>query len=227
MPKYLFSASLTESGLKGVLKEGGTSREAALKADRGERRRDPRSLLLRLRGGRRLPDRRPARRECGRGAGDEHDRQRRRAGQDDRPDHARGDGPGFQDEGVLPPTRSLRGFDPAPARKGLGPDPRRLGSQVRVRLGEKGDDLRVVVGRDVGCQLGDLPRDGTPCRRCGVRRLILNVELVGHGSFASEPMLRSSALARCARWLHGSDDHSYLHTWFRNGYGSIASRIRA
>ena len=31
MPKYLFSASLTESGLKGVLKEGGTSREAALK----------------------------------------------------------------------------------------------------------------------------------------------------------------------------------------------------
>ena len=31
MPKYLFSASLTEAGLKGVLKEGGTSREAALK----------------------------------------------------------------------------------------------------------------------------------------------------------------------------------------------------
>ncbi len=31
MPKYLFSASLTESGLNGVLKEGGTSREAALR----------------------------------------------------------------------------------------------------------------------------------------------------------------------------------------------------
>lgn len=30
MPKYLFAASLTQSGLQGVLKEGGTSRRDAL-----------------------------------------------------------------------------------------------------------------------------------------------------------------------------------------------------
>lgn len=31
MPKYLFSASLTQSGLQGVMKEGGTGRRDALK----------------------------------------------------------------------------------------------------------------------------------------------------------------------------------------------------
>ncbi len=31
MPKYLFAASLTQDGLRGVLKEGGTSRREALK----------------------------------------------------------------------------------------------------------------------------------------------------------------------------------------------------
>ena len=30
MPKYLFAATLTESGVQGVLKEGGTSRREAL-----------------------------------------------------------------------------------------------------------------------------------------------------------------------------------------------------
>jgi uncharacterized protein with GYD domain len=31
MPKYLFAASLTQNGVQGVLKEGGTSRREALK----------------------------------------------------------------------------------------------------------------------------------------------------------------------------------------------------
>jgi uncharacterized protein with GYD domain len=31
MPKYLFAASLTQSGVQGVLKEGGTSRREALR----------------------------------------------------------------------------------------------------------------------------------------------------------------------------------------------------
>jgi uncharacterized protein with GYD domain len=32
MPKYLFAATLTESGVQGVMKEGGTSRREALRA---------------------------------------------------------------------------------------------------------------------------------------------------------------------------------------------------
>ena len=109
MGKYLLQATYTQAGLVGLLKEGGTSRRAALASTIEERGRQPGIALLRVRRPRPLHHRRPPRRRNGNGHLAEHRRrrcpQRGRHRTPDAGDRGRSD----QEERPLPRPRSLIG----------------------------------------------------------------------------------------------------------------------